>query len=266
MVILNYETFRSQVSQELNRIVIPQGQVRKLGALEYADSFTDYIQSNLNSVDDLLRDGGLTFKEASESVTNRVLQITSFLYSVGAEHTVWRHWSSLTAFGLFLNGDIHNAAQYAVLGSEWDFVKILPNQPVMSQQVSEQIIWYLIAGYPAPEVSANIDDEEEDSWLKLSQSIPTRNHRETEEALKVIADYWIGESEGDWINFHPNYYPEFEPSVCAAAALARHYGFEPTSLTPEQYSFLEAGLAIPEPSPMFSKIFTVPESSTASVI
>ena len=258
MVILNYESFRSLLSQEFNTIILPQGQVRRVGSLEYTENFIDYIQRNLKSVDDLLNDGSLTISEALESVTEKVLQFSSFLYSVGAEHKVWRHWSSLTGFGLFLCGNIHSAAQYAALGGEWEFLRVLPNSPPVSQQVSEQVIWHLLTSYAAPEISVpNDDDDEERAWLKLSQSIPNRNHRDTEEALKVIADFWLGECEGGYTNFDPNYYPDFEPAACAAAALARHNGFSPTSLTSEQHSFLEPGLAIPEPSSLFPDYFSL---------
>ncbi|MBR8835450.1 MAG: hypothetical protein DSM106950_15865 [Stigonema ocellatum SAG 48.90 = DSM 106950] len=76
----------------------------------------------------------------------------------------------------------------------------------------------------------------------------------------------MAEDEDEWMNFHPRSYPDFETPACVVAAIARHHGFTPTELTPEQYNFLEAGLAIPEPSPMFPNIFSLPASSIASTV
>jgi hypothetical protein len=263
MGILSYQNFCLFVAQEFQKITLPSASERRIGVSEYASEILQYIQRDLNSAESLISEKSLTWENASKSITELVSEITSLLYAAGAEDTVWRHWSSLTGFGMFLQGKNQQAALYAVLGGEWDFLTILPAIPVKSKQISEQVLWMLVTGKSILNLPASISNEEDNAWLQLAESIPAHDHRQTEEALKEIADFWMAEGEDDWMNFHPRSYPDFEAPVCAVAAIARHHGFTPTSLTPEQYSFLEAGLAIAEPSPMFPNIFSLPASSTA---
>jgi hypothetical protein len=267
MGILNYQNFCVFVAQEFKKITLPSEAERRIGVFEYSTDIMHYLQRDLNTVEGWISEERLTWEKAAKSITELVIETTSLLYAVGAEHIVWRHWSSLTAFGMFLQGKMIQAAQYAVLGGEWNFIQSLPPTPVKSQQISEQVFWMLVKGnFTAANLPESTSNEEDNAWLQLAQSIPAQDHRQTEEALKEITNFWMAEDEDDWMNFHPRSYPDFETPVCAVAALARHYSFTPTSLTPEQYSFLEAGLAIPEPLPMFPNIFYLPESSKASAV
>jgi hypothetical protein len=260
MGILNYQTFHVFVAQEFEKVTEPTGMVRRIGVSEYATEVRHYIQKDLDAVDSLITEGRLSLEKASKSVTDLVLEITSFLYAAGAEHHVWRRWSSLTGLGMFLTGEIQEAAQYAVLGGEWDFLKVLPSVPVQSKQISEQVLWMLVKGKPVPNLPESASDDEDNAWLQLAKSIPAQDHRKTEDALKLLADFWMAEDEGDWMNFHPRSYPDFETPACAVAAIARHHGFTPTSLTPDQYRFLEPGLARSEPPPLFPNYFSLPAS------
>lgn len=267
MGILSHQDFCEFVAQEVEKITLPSVSERRIGISEYATDVIHYIQRDLNTVKSLITEEKLSWEKATKSITELVLEITSLLYAVGAEHTVWRHWSSLTAFGMFLQGKMIQVAQYAVLGGEWDFIQSLPATPVKSQQISEQVFWMLVKrNFTAANLPESTSNEEDNAWLQLAQSIPAQDHSQTEEALKEIANFWMAEDEDEWMNFHPRSYPDFETPICAVAALARHYGFTPISITPEQYSFLEAGLAIPEPSPMFPNIFCLPESSKVSAV
>jgi hypothetical protein len=265
MGILSYQTFCIFVTQELQVIRLPSGAERRIGASEYADDIIGYIQRDLNSVNSLLNEENLIWQEAVKSITALALETTSLLYAVGAEHTLWRHWSSITAFGLFLQKQFLQSAQYAVIGGEWDLLKILPLIPIKGQQISDQVLWQLVNENFVSNLPESTSNEEDNAWLQIAQSIPHKNYSQTEAALKEIANFWIGEND-DWMNFHPRSYPDFETPACAVAALARHYGYVPTSLTPEQLSFLEAGLAIPEPLPMFPHIFSLSASSTTSPV
>ncbi len=264
MGILNCETFCAFVALEFEKLTMPTGPVRRIGVQEHASDVMHYIQRQLSAVDTLVNEGSLSLEEASSSLTELVLEITSFLYAAGAEHHVWRHWSSLTAFGMFLAGQLHEAALYAVLGGEWDFLKVFPAKPVKSKQKADRVTWMLALGQPVADLPESSDDKYDNAWLQLAQSIPAQDHRKTEEALKAIANSWMAEYEGDWMNFHLHSYPDFETPACAVAAIARHQGFTPTSLSADQYSFLEAGLAIPEPPPLFPNYFSLPASPKES--
>ncbi|MEH1804753.1 hypothetical protein [Nostoc sp.] len=264
MTILNHKNFRSFVKAEYQKLQRPTGQARRRGVEKVVGM--PGSGGSLEAVEELLKEGIYNEEEACSNITEAVLELTSFLYSAGAEHQIWRRWSSLTAFGMFLTAEIHQAAQYAVLGGEWEFLKVLPAKPLTSQEVSERVLWTLVISQADPNLPNTETDSEDDAWLHLAKSIPAQDHRNTEAALKTIADFWMEELEGEWINFHLGSYPDFHTPACAVAALARHYGFTPISITPEQYSFLEAGLAISEPSPMFPNIFSLPESSKVSAV
>jgi hypothetical protein len=58
----------------------------------------------------------------------------------------------------------------------------------------------------------------------------------------------------DWEVFHPRSAPDFEPEVCAAAAVARRSGYRPTALSGDVQRFLEPGLAEGEPEPLYPRL------------
>ena len=258
MEILNHETFRLFVRKEQEKLSIPTSSVRRVGAEDGAG--ISFARGSLDGIYELLDEGVIDPEKASIEITDAVLEMTSSLYSAGAEHQIWRRWASLTAFGMFITGQIHQAAQYAALGGEWEFIKVLPAKPVNSQQLSERVLWTLVGGKPIPDLSKIGTDDEDNAWLRLAESIPAQENDQTEAALKAIADFWMAEIGDEWMNFEPGNYPDFHPQACAVAAIARHYDFTPTSLTPDQYRFLEAGLAIPEPSRLFPEYFSLPGS------
>ncbi len=257
---LSYFTLREYVEIELSQITLPDAPVRRIGAEEYKNKILLDSSRGLDSIDQLLETSIIEIGEANKMLTSIVNELTSFLYAIGASHDVWKHWSSLTAFGLFLSEEFYRASQYATLGSEWEFLKFIPDKPVDSQQQADLVTWMLISNKPNINLSES-RDEYSDAWLKLARSIPNKDHKTTEESLKIIANFWMKETGGDWNNFYYGRYPVFETPICAVAALARHQDFAPMSLTSIQYSFLEAGLAQPEPPPMFPKLFSLPVSA-----
>lgn len=266
MGILSSQNYCLFVAQEFEKITLPSAPERRVGASLAATNVINYIQRDLNNIHILINEKSLTWEKAAQSITDLVLETTSLLYAIGAEHTVWRHWSSLTALGMFLQGKIIQAAQYASLGGEWDFLKNLPPTPIKSKQISEQVIWMLVKGNFTANLPETTSNEEDNAWLQLAESIPAQYHSQTEKALREIANFWMAEDDSEWMNFHPRSYPDFETPACAVAAIARYHGFTPISLSAEEYSFLETGLAIPEPSPIFQNIFSLPVSSTPQAV
>lgn len=172
----------------------------------------------------------IDLSDAITMLAKLVNEFTSFLYAVGANHNQWRHWAGLTAFGLFLSAEIHDAAKYAALGGEWEFLQVFPEQPINTQQNADKVTWALITGKPVSTIMPS-QDEYGNDWLMLFQSLRAKDYINTEKYLKSIADFWIEESGDDWNSFSYGRYPVFETPICAVAALARHQGFIPTSLT-----------------------------------
>jgi hypothetical protein len=247
---LSYSTLYDRVKIDSSQIIIASDSVRRLGADQFQDKILPDFKRRLDSIDKLLAESRVNLSNATTMLTSLVNEFTSLLYSVGVSHNVWRHWSAVTAFGLLLSGEIARSAQYAALGNEWEFIKTLPDVKINSQQESDLVTWMLLTGKPLSTIP-KLEDERRNPWLRLARSIPSQDHETTEESLKIIADFWIEETGGDWNNFYYGRYPVFETPICAVAALARHQGFVPTSLNSEQYRFLEAGLAELEPFPMF---------------
>jgi hypothetical protein len=288
VVKLSYGTFHTFVEEELGRVEVPRGgQERRAGALEWADDVIKSARQNLGDVDDLYSEGSSSARDAAGQVTEITLELGSFLYAAGADHPVWRRWIGLAALGIYLTSamparsladlqtlyplrDVHEAAQYAALGGEWRLLGALPmaRPPTLQDRVLGKLA--RLESEPSRQKEANgkaksgpgnAHDDEERAWLRLAASIPAGDHQATEEALKELADFWMGEGEDDWMRFHRGSYPDFEAPTCAVAAIARHHGFAPSSMTPEQYSFLEPGLATPEPAPLYPKYFDLPTTT-----
>jgi hypothetical protein len=258
---LTHGTFRQLVADEWETLTIPAGPPRRDYADQYADQMTDYVQENLVAVDSLVSEGSYDLFTATSSITDLAMELTSFLYAAGADHRIWRRWAAVTALGLFLNRHFYDAAVFATIAGEWELLATLPSVPLDSKQVSDQVLWNLVTGNPVEDLLEDTNDEMADvdlAWMELARSIPAQEHETTESALKIIADYWMEES--DWTSFVFGQYPMFEGPSCAAAAIARHYGFIPTSMTVDQQRFLEPGLAIPEPPPLVSTRFSLRSS------
>ncbi len=259
MTVLTEENFQEIVLAEYDVLEEPTGISRRHGAEDGAGMWA--AMGRLDGIYELLENGKIDTDKATKDITDAILELASSLYAAGAEHELWRHWISLTCFGMYLSGQIHQAAQYAAIAGEWDFIQVLPPSPVTSQQVSEKVIWQLLGGQPTPNfpnLLSNQIDADDTAWLTLIESIPNRDNENTEAALKTIAAFWMSELE-DWMDYIPDNYPYFQPTACAAAALARHHGlFTSTSFSAEEYNFLEAGLALSKPSPMYPNIFSLP--------
>ncbi|HYP21218.1 MAG TPA: hypothetical protein VEY08_14195, partial [Chloroflexia bacterium] len=285
MVKLSYGTFHTFVEEELGRVEVPRGgQERRAGALEWADDVIKRARQNLSDVDDLYSEGSSSARDAAGQVTEITLELGSFLYAAGTDHPVWRRWIGLAALGIYLTvatparsladlqtlyplRDVHEAAQYAALGGEWRLLGALPLARPSTLQ--DRVLGELArlesepsgrqeSNSKARSGLGNTHDDEERAWLRLAVNIPTGDHQATEQALKELADFWMGEGEDDWMRFHRGSYPDFEAPACAVAAIARHHGFAPSSMTPEQRAFLEPGLATPEPAPLYPKYFDLP--------
>ena len=194
-------------------------------------------------------------QSATRMLTGLLGEFSSNLYALGASTEVWRHWTSLTAFGLYLSCNIQRAANYAALGGEWAFIKALPNKPFNTLQTGDLVAWSIVSGNPLPQI--DLPDQFDNVWFNLAHGIIKQNHSTTEESLKGIADFWMEETGGAWKTFLYGRYPVFETPICAVAAVARRNGFTPTSLTKDQSNFLEPGLAIREPDPMFPSMFSI---------
>ncbi|MBW4659721.1 MAG: hypothetical protein KME15_13675 [Drouetiella hepatica Uher 2000/2452] len=252
-ITLNQETFISLLQQEFESLSIPHAPVRRRGAENGAGISS--ASGAIEGVFELLTDGVIDRKEALTELAEAAIEIASSLYASGAEHQVWRRWSAIAAFGLFLTDQIYQSILYTILAEEWEFLRIIPLTGDVSKQISAQVIWLLVGGHLMSELPKTGRHSERKAWLKLAQSIPAGQHDVTEAALKDIADFWMAELEDSWMNYEPGDYPDFNPEACAVVALARHNGFVPTSFTSEQYRFLEAGLAISEPPSLYSTIF-----------
>lgn len=254
LIKLSQEKFISLLQQEFHSLSIPHGSLRRIGAEDGAGISS--ASGLIDGVFELLMEDTVDMEEALNELAEASIEIASSLYSSGAEHLVWKQWSAIAAFGLFLTDQIYESVQYAVLAEEWEFLKIIPLTSSVSKQIPEQVIWHLIGGHLTTELPKLGKDSEDNSWLELAQSIPAGHHDLTESALKGIADFWIAELEDSWQYYQPGDYPDFNPQVCAVAVLARRNGFVPTSFTTEQFSFLEAGLATSEQSNLFLQYFS----------
>jgi hypothetical protein len=199
-------------------------------------------------------DGG--DEEVTRARTDLCLELASLLFAAGAPHPQWRWWASQGAGALLDVGNAQSAAVWALVAHDDDLVGRLPKAPGPGSQ-PERIVWWLASAPPSGDShgahesgsqSDGPDDDDVDAaWVTLLRSIPAADHRATGSALRVITDFWLDEDE-DWEQFHPHFYPDFEPELNAVAALARRSGWEPSEWPPDALRFLEPGLAPGTPS------------------
>jgi hypothetical protein len=176
-------------------------------------------------------------------------EIASILFAAGAEHADWRWWARQAATSLLEYGDAQSAASWAVLTGDDGLVGKLPGAPEPGHR-PKSVVWWLAkallsgqADNNRPEASGvEPQDSVDAAWTKLARAIPVGDHPATNDALRTITDFWMGEDE-DWQAFHPRSYPEFEPELNAAATLALRSGWAPVNWQQDALLFLEPGLA-----------------------
>ncbi|MGC9506091.1 hypothetical protein [Baaleninema sp.] len=265
MAILNTEVFVDLVKREFK--ILPKNyqahKERRLQAYNYADKTLKYIQQDFQSVNTLFDENKISEKDLVLSFTELALELTSFLYAVGADHGIWKKWSALSGIGLFLQEKIYESIEYLILGEEWNFIDRLSKSfsslhIIQNSTLYEGVISTLALSQDCMDFHASGEDVEEKAWLSLIDSIPSQKYDLTRDCLVEIAEFWMMEDEDNWMQFHPRSYPDFETPVCAVAALACHQGFPPKGFTTEQYQFLEPGLVSARLETWFPQYFELP--------
>lgn len=205
----------------------------------YATEPGGHIEGDDNSGSDELR----------RARVDLCLELASLLFAAGAPHPQWRWWATQAAGALLGYGDPQSCAVWAVVAHDDGLVRRLPEAPEPGSR-PERVVWWLAcaslpgragagwAGAPGEEPKDSVDA----AWVALLRSIPAADHATTGSALRTITDFWLDEDE-DWEAFHPHYYPDFEPELNAAVALARRSGWEPAGWPSDALRFLEPGLA-----------------------
>lgn len=181
--------------------------------------------------------------------SDRALELGSYLYAAGAPHPQWRRWSALAALGLALQNQFVDAGTYAAVAGEWDLIARMRSLPPGRSSMPAQL-WPLLTGEAPLEMPTNGDDLDQ-AWCHLVNAVRTGNNARTEATLREIVEWWWEEDEGDWVNFHPYSYPDFDVPVCAAAAAAKRHGYVPRDLPQDVGRYLDAGLADGFPEPLY---------------
>jgi hypothetical protein len=254
MALLTSAALASYVLEQVKNLVVPQGPERRRGAVERAADVLRMVRRDIRGILRLVEAGRLRREDALTQLTELVLELTSLLFAAGADHRTWRHWSGMTALGFLLLPRPSDSAQYAALGGEWALLSEVPHgRP--PRRLADRVAWAVLLGQATDFTSRRKTDEFDRAWLTLASSIPRQDHPSTEQALKTIARHWL-EEDDDWRDFHARSAPDFEPALCALAALARRNGLRPKTMTPDELAFLEPGLAEPEPVPLWPETFS----------
>jgi hypothetical protein len=174
------------------------------------------------------------------------LEMASLLFAAGAPHGQWRWWAARAASALLTAGDPRTAACWAAIAHDEPLMGRLPLAPAPGPRPSA-VVWWLATVHREADLPVEPSDEVDAAWLRLARSIPAADHATTGTALRTITEFWLAEDE-DWDAFHPRSYPDFEPELNAAAALAAQSGWEPAGWPPDAREFLEPGLADGSPS------------------
>lgn len=229
---------------EFTAMTPPSGPERRIGALTHGSAAMASVGRELTA---------LQGSEKVGSGSDLALEVASYLYSAGAPHPDWRHWTGLAAFGHLFQGEYVRACPYLVLAGEWQCLAALRAVPPGRRSASAEALWRLAVG-ELSELRWPDDDTENDGWCELLVALPAGDQQRIGAALDAMATFWLDEYEGDWEVFHPRSAPDFEPEPCAAAAIARRSGYSPAGLRGEVRRFLEPGLATGEPEPLYPRL------------
>jgi len=255
---IDYTVLLDLVTQEYERAGTVSGPERRVGAQISLPQAVEEIAQSLTDIRRIVGRNVDEFQWGATQLTEVALEMTSVLFSSGATPVEWRRWAGLTSLGYCLTAQRLYCAQFAALAGEWELLARLDRSPINSWDVGSVVFWSLIGG-EAPQEPEYRDDPFDMAWQILRQSVSRREHEKTAVALKEVAEYWIGDSEGRWEMYHPGEPPNFEQVINAVAALARHQGFVPINLSPAQLRFLDAGLALGGPAPLVSGTVTIAE-------
>ncbi|WP_433348871.1 hypothetical protein [Micromonospora sp. CA-111912] len=255
MDFLTVERYVDLLAAELDAVAAPPGPTRRLGVVDHMPSALDLVRRDLHAAAAELSFG----KEAGKLsfATDLARETASYLYAAGAEHRCWRRWAALTAFGHAINDQILAACPYAILGGEWCLLESMSPLTPESGPPSAIALWRLAINATATDDLPDSDIVDQ-SWRTLLTAIPSGERTAIDQALGNIAEFWIAESEGDWEFYHPRSAPDFDPEPCAAAALARRYGWSPVSMAREVIRYLEPGLANGFPGELYPRLPALP--------
>ena len=204
------------------------------------------------------------------------LELSSYLYAGGAPHPTWRRWSALVALGQALATHHFEAAAYAALAGEWPLVAALTSRPPGRSSMPGQL-WTLLrdaagdtagdtagggaAGHGGRAGPVRVGDELDEDWDALVGAVRDGDAGRAGAGLRNLVEWWWEEDEGDWVEFHPFSYPDYDAPLCAAAAVVRHRGLDVGELPPDVARYLEAGLADGWPEPLYPSRSPFPGSA-----
>jgi hypothetical protein len=237
--------YARQVVDAAAGLALPTGPRRRSAEESRFATSLPLIRDSVIWLTGSLRDGRVD--DALSHAYEISLEITSFLYAAGADHSSWRAWSALAAWGSTLRGDVPGAVPYAVLSGSWEHLGAF-EVTVAHESLGSEVVRSLALRTGVPMAGPGHPDRADEAWLLLAAAISRSDHARCEESLQALADFWTEEDE-EWDVFEPRGYPCFDPWVCAAAALAREGGYRPRDLSGDARRFLDPGLAPQCPDP-----------------
>lgn len=183
----------------------------------------------------------------------KATHLASLLFVTGAPHSQWKAWQALVGFGHYASGDWARARQSLALADAMPLPRAAQGEDAEKLSVEDQVILRLIEGGGDELPSAKSPYAV--ACQSLLVSIPNAMHDKTESALVDMSEFWI-EMCPYLESPNPEISPEFEPKICALAALARRRGYKPLKLPRLTAIFLEPGLAESEPRAWIQEFFS----------
>jgi hypothetical protein len=263
------------VRQQADALEVPTGPPRRRNVRD-VERVLQVTRNDLAWIDEAVAAGQHPVPTAAEAACGRAREVTSLLYAAGAQDQAWRHWASLSAFGLLLTTVGHEpcddghvgentaeAVQYAVLAGEWRLAGALPHDPPRAEYYAESVVWALGVGETDLQPpAAAVGDDAADVWWSFFTAVAERNPGATTLALHTITEVHIDLFGDGWERFVEWDYPLFDPMAGAGAALARHHGLVTDDLSDLDRRYLDPGLAAGEPPPLYPEHWPEPSPVT----
>lgn len=248
------DTFHSLVCNK-GLILPPAGaQERRRGALERFEVCKSRIQRDLSVLPDLAQ------KEKSEASFTRTytrlsMEICSLLYAAGSGHDEWRYWAALTATGYFWQNKLFDAAQFAAISYDWTLTDWITERWTPKND-EEHAVRAALTGDQSWLQSKGATSDTLDA--QLTSAFLHQDYEATQNILVTESEFWKGEAStsmfgdgDDFLDFRDRTPPDFEPLLCAYAALLICAGHNPAYMPTEYAAFLEPGFAVSGPHHFF---------------
>ncbi|MCB9301683.1 MAG: hypothetical protein H6566_13620 [Lewinellaceae bacterium] len=205
--------------------------------------YRDAIESLSVNIPNIIEElAYLPEKSLASSLSRHTQELAGFLYVIGRPKEEWQKWNSIAALALFFAGDYMFAMHYAILGGEFELLKMLPDKKPDTLQLEELIPWDIIKGTNYAKLNVKEDSEWDEAWKNIQLKIKYRDFENILDHFDMLITLYMEWT--DWSTYEYLMHPVFPIGICSSLALTRELGgmLDFQTLSEEKKLLLEPGI------------------------